>query len=184
MIQKFRKFATLHNVHVTLVIHPRKEDDDRLTANSIFGGAKATQVSNTITDKIKYVLLCHKRIMRTYSSCKGNTLLKIFLSYGYQINFQEADNVIILQEEEINLKVKRKFIQIVKNRFSGDLGLAPLFFNKPTLTFSKKIFTRDKNLFRRAKRESAPRVEQVSSEAADEDVTPPREVLLPPEDGR
>ncbi len=67
MVQKFRKFATLHNVHVTLVIHPRKEDDDRLTANSVFGGAKATQ---------------------------------------------EADNVIILQEEEINLKIKRKFVQV------------------------------------------------------------------------
>ncbi len=67
IIQKFRKFATLHNVHVTLVIHPRKEDDERLTANSIFGGAKATQ---------------------------------------------EADNVVILQEEEINLKIKRKFLQV------------------------------------------------------------------------
>lgn len=52
---------------MVLVIHPRKEDDERLTANSIFGGAKATQ---------------------------------------------EADNVILLQEEEINLKVKRKFVQV------------------------------------------------------------------------
>ena len=67
MIQKFRKFSTLHNVHVTLVIHPRKEDGDRLTANSIFGGAKATQ---------------------------------------------EADNVVLLQEEEVNMKLKRKHIQV------------------------------------------------------------------------
>ena len=67
IVQKFRKFATLHNVHVTLVIHPRKEDEERLTANSIFGGAKATQ---------------------------------------------EADNVVILQEEEVNLKIKRKFVQV------------------------------------------------------------------------
>lgn len=71
IVQQFRKFATLHNVHVTLVIHPRKEDDERLTANSIFGGAKATQ---------------------------------------------EADNVILLQEEEINLKQKRKFIQVRKRK--------------------------------------------------------------------
>jgi twinkle protein len=44
IIQKLRKFATLHNVHLTLVIHPRKEENDEsLTNNSIFGGAKATQ---------------------------------------------------------------------------------------------------------------------------------------------
>ena len=67
IIQQFRKFATVHNVHVTLVIHPRKEDEEILTANSIFGGAKATQ---------------------------------------------EADNVILLQEEEINPKLKRKYIQV------------------------------------------------------------------------
>ena len=99
IIQKFRQFATLHNVHMTLVIHPRKEDDERLTSNSIFGGAKATQ---------------------------------------------EADNVILLQEEEVNARLKRKYIQVVKNRFSGDLGVVPLFFNRPTVTFSKKIFAKNR----------------------------------------
>ncbi len=69
VIQKFRKFATAHNVHVTLVIHPRKEDEVRLSANSIFGGAKATQ---------------------------------------------EADNVVLLQEEDINPKLKRKYLQASK----------------------------------------------------------------------
>lgn len=50
IIQKLRKFATVHNVHLTLVIHPRKEDnDDFLTTNSIFGGAKATQEADNGT---------------------------------------------------------------------------------------------------------------------------------------
>jgi twinkle protein len=114
------------------VIHPRKEDDERLTANSIFGGAKATQ---------------------------------------------EADNVVILQEEEINLKLKRKFLQVVKNRFSGDIGLVPLFFNKGTLTFSKKIFQKEKSL--RKKRET-PKVEQITP-GVDEADEPPQEVLIPPD---
>lgn len=104
VIQKFRKFATVHNVHVTLVIHPRKEDEATLTANSIYGGAKATQ---------------------------------------------EADNVVLLQEEEVNPKVKRKYLQVVKNRFCGDLGMMPLFFNKGTLTFSKKVFLRERNAKKR-----------------------------------
>ncbi len=97
MIQKFRKFATLHNVHVTLVIHPRKEDDERLTANSIFGGAKATQ---------------------------------------------ESDNVIILQEEEINLKVKRKFIQVErKSVVSNDKDLSAVIFSCSRLSRTASAVT-------------------------------------------
>ena len=71
VIEKFRKFATLHDVHVTLVIHPRKEISEHLTGDSIFGGAKATQ---------------------------------------------EADNVILLQKEEVMANVTRKYIEVVKNR--------------------------------------------------------------------
>ena len=122
IIGKFRKFATLHNVHVTLVIHPRKEDvGNALTTNSIFGGAKATQ---------------------------------------------EADNVVLLQEEEITPRVKRKYLQVVKNRFSGDLGTVPLLFNKGTLTFSKKIYMREK----KGKKEVTSAVlEQDSNESSSSD---------------
>ena len=101
VIHKFRKFATLHNVHVTLVIHPRKECEDLLSCNSIFGGAKATQ---------------------------------------------EADNVLLLQEELITERIKRKYIEVAKNRFSGSLGQVPLTFNGNTLTFSKKFAKRRKKL--------------------------------------
>lgn len=43
-----RRFATAHNCHVTLVIHPRKETEEILTTNSIFGGAKATQEADNV----------------------------------------------------------------------------------------------------------------------------------------
>lgn len=40
----FRKFATDNSCHVTLVIHPRKEDDEReLQTASIFGSAKVSE---------------------------------------------------------------------------------------------------------------------------------------------
>jgi len=94
-IEMFRKFATLHNVHVTLVIHPRKDMEEKLTVHSIFGGGKATQ---------------------------------------------EADNVMLLQEESVEESfLKNKSIEVVKNRYAGDLGVMPLFFTKPVLSFSKKI---------------------------------------------
>ena len=44
-------------------------------------------------------------------------------------------------------------LQVVKNRFSGDLGLTPLFFNKGTLTFSKKTFLKEKNAEKAKKKE-------------------------------
>ena len=57
---------------------------------------------------------------------------------------QEADNVMLLQQEEVMANVKRKYIEVVKNRFSGDLGSIPLFFNKGTLTMSKEIYSKEK----------------------------------------
>ncbi|KAL7465656.1 hypothetical protein ACHAXS_007329 [Conticribra weissflogii] len=48
-IEKFRKFATDYNVHVTLVVHPRKEDEGaKLGISSFYGSAKATQEADTI----------------------------------------------------------------------------------------------------------------------------------------
>ncbi|XP_065557937.1 mitochondrial DNA helicase-like isoform X1 [Artemia franciscana] len=95
IIGAFRQFATVNNVHVTLVIHPRKEDvTEELTTASIFGSAKATQ---------------------------------------------EADNVLILQDRKIlHPGGRKKYIQIAKNRFSGDLGIVPLSFDRESLSFTKK----------------------------------------------
>ena len=43
-LEAIRRFATDNNVHVTIVIHPRKEQDGAtLSLNSVFGTAKATQ---------------------------------------------------------------------------------------------------------------------------------------------
>jgi hypothetical protein len=45
LIRRLRKFATSKQVHITLVIHPRKELEGMpLSINSVFGSAKATQV--------------------------------------------------------------------------------------------------------------------------------------------
>jgi twinkle protein len=48
-IEKFRKFATNYNVHVSLVVHPRKEDEGaKLGISSFYGSAKATQEADTV----------------------------------------------------------------------------------------------------------------------------------------
>jgi len=119
-IEIFRRFATAHNCHVTLVIHPRKESEESLSANSIFGGAKATQ---------------------------------------------EADNVILIQEENNPQSFfKKKFIQVVKNRYAGDLGSVPLTFTKPILSFSKKVSDQYK---RQVRKKPEDEREATSSELLD-----------------
>lgn len=48
-VEKFRQFATGKNIHITLVVHPRKVDDDQLLGiSSIFGSAKVTQEADNI----------------------------------------------------------------------------------------------------------------------------------------
>ena len=48
-IAEFRNFASAKNIHVTIVIHPRKENvDQQLTNASIFGTAKATQEADNV----------------------------------------------------------------------------------------------------------------------------------------
>ncbi|XP_046509022.1 twinkle mtDNA helicase isoform X2 [Equus quagga] len=92
IVGAFRKFATDNSCHVTLVIHPRKEDDDKeLQTASIFGSAKASQ---------------------------------------------EADNVLILQDRKLVTGPGKRYLQVSKNRFDGDIGVFPLEFNKSSLTFS------------------------------------------------
>lgn len=112
-IERFRKFATLHNCHVTLVIHPRKEvEGEMLSVHSVYGGGKATQ---------------------------------------------EADNVLLLQEEQKDDSFfKKKYIEVVKNRYAGDLGVVPLAFTKPFLTMSKKVSMEAKK--RNMKKKSLPLV--------------------------
>ncbi|KAH7954559.1 hypothetical protein HPB49_019835 [Dermacentor silvarum] len=49
LVAAFRRFATQHNCHVTLVMHPRKEkDSEELSTSSIFGGVKASQEADNV----------------------------------------------------------------------------------------------------------------------------------------
>ena len=52
---------------------------------------------------------------------------------------QEADNIMILQKKTNGQGFKsRKYIEVTKNRFDGDLGLVPLTFDKHTLSYRTK----------------------------------------------
>ncbi|CAF1504390.1 unnamed protein product [Adineta steineri] len=101
LIHRFRKFATNNKCHVTIVIHPRKEEDEGdLSVSSIFGSAKASQ---------------------------------------------ESDNILIIQQKKLANTAggNIKYLQVVKNRFDGQLGRFALRFDKERLSFSRPNATRD-----------------------------------------
>lgn len=66
-IEKFRHFATEHNVHITLVVHPRKEDESsKLSISSFYGSAKATQEADTV------IILQNDNARRKYVDVRKN----------------------------------------------------------------------------------------------------------------
>ncbi|KAL1516589.1 hypothetical protein ABEB36_000484 [Hypothenemus hampei] len=51
---------------------------------------------------------------------------------------QEADNVLIIQDKRLSSVKGKKYLQVAKNRYSGDLGIMPLDFNKDALSYAEK----------------------------------------------
>ena len=90
---------------------------------------------------------------------KRSILAKLFIFQSFEIFLRTLDKTqwaLIVQNvnrAEIHHKL---WFQVMKNRFSGDLGTMPLYFNRPTLTFSKKIFQKDRTSMRRTKKETEP----------------------------
>jgi twinkle protein len=55
--------------------------------------------------------------------------------FGGAKAIQEADNILILQSVTNGSFKLKKYLQVTKNRFDGDLGLMPLNFDKNSLCF-------------------------------------------------
>lgn len=77
IIGAFRKFATNSSCHVTLIIHPRKEEDDReLQIASIFGSAKVRERDVfCAANCIVFSLMKGKKQTFTFIACFGGNHL-------------------------------------------------------------------------------------------------------------
>ncbi|KAJ4439096.1 hypothetical protein ANN_15053 [Periplaneta americana] len=51
---------------------------------------------------------------------------------------QEADNILIIQDKRLTSVRGKKYLQIAKNRYSGDLGVMPLEFDKDSLSYGQR----------------------------------------------
>lgn len=51
---------------------------------------------------------------------------------------QEADNILIIQDKRLTSVRGKKYLQIAKNRYSGDLGVMMMEFDKASLSYQQK----------------------------------------------
>ena len=51
---------------------------------------------------------------------------------------QEADNILIIQDKRLTSVRGKKYLQIAKNRYSGDLGVMTMDFDKSSLSYEQK----------------------------------------------
>ncbi|XP_045454369.1 mitochondrial DNA helicase [Melitaea cinxia] len=58
---------------------------------------------------------------------------------------QEADNVLIIQDKRLTSVRGKKYLQVAKNRYSGDLGIVPLDFDKDSLSYQPKKKPKNKD---------------------------------------
>ncbi|XP_025423683.1 twinkle protein, mitochondrial isoform X3 [Sipha flava] len=94
-------------------------------------------------------IIAEFRRFATYSNChvtlvmhprkeKDVEQLSINSIFGTAKATQEADNVLIIQHKVMESLQIKKYLQISKNRYNGNLGLMPLEFNKHRLSFSQE----------------------------------------------
>ncbi|KAK8379163.1 hypothetical protein O3P69_019186 [Scylla paramamosain] len=81
---------------------------------------------------------CHVTVIAHPKKVPEGQLLGIDSVFGSAKVTQEADNVMILQVKAAtsSLTSSRKVLQVVKNRYGGQLGDLPLRFHKDSLTLS------------------------------------------------
>ncbi|KAL4122384.1 hypothetical protein QTP88_014719 [Uroleucon formosanum] len=94
-------------------------------------------------------IIAEFRRFATYSNChvtlvmhprkeKDVEQLSISSIFGTAKATQEADNILIIQNKIMESLQIKKYLQVSKNRYSGNLGVMSLEFNKQSLSFSQQ----------------------------------------------
>ena len=121
-VHLFRAFATSRNVHITLVIHPRKEEEG-LPLSTRCGACSPPPLPPAYP---RCAVSCRsmgfKRSTAASHAGAGPAHSSVF---GTAKATQEADNVIILQRGR-----RWRYLAVRKNRVDGELGMVPYRYDK------------------------------------------------------
>ncbi|XP_052798288.1 twinkle mtDNA helicase-like [Mya arenaria] len=78
---------------------------------------------------------CHVTLILHPRKVREGEELSTAAIFGSAKVTQEADNVILIQDQRLVKVMGKKYIQVVKNRFDGDLGMIQLNFDKASNSF-------------------------------------------------
>ncbi|GFG33037.1 hypothetical protein Cfor_10752 [Coptotermes formosanus] len=81
---------------------------------------------------------CHVTLVMHPRKEKDVEDLTINSIFGGAKATQEADNILIIQDKRLTSVRGKKYLQVAKNRYSGDLGIMPLEFDKESLSYAQR----------------------------------------------
>ncbi|CAG9770607.1 unnamed protein product [Ceutorhynchus assimilis] len=81
---------------------------------------------------------CHVTLVIHPRKERDDEDLTVSSIFGGAKASQEADNVLIIQDKRLTSVRGKKYLQVAKNRYSGDLGVLPLDFQKNALSYAQK----------------------------------------------
>lgn len=109
----------------------------------IAGGSKIRQ--SQLSGDLQQPTIAMLLLLYIQKKVPDGQLLSINSVFGGAKATQEADNVLILQVKSSSaINQSKKALQVVKNRYGGQLGVLPLRFHKESLTLSSCFRRKDK----------------------------------------
>jgi len=93
-IEAFRQLTTRKNIHMTLVVHPKKvEDGEDLNISSVFGSAKATQEADNVVilqNRERFRVIEVKKNRYNGDLCRNGVIFDKSNKNFYEMSFNEA----------------------------------------------------------------------------------------------
>ena len=108
---------------------------------------------------------CHVTLVIHPRKERNDEELSVSSIFGSAKASQEADNVLIIQDKRLTSIRGKKYLQVAKNRYSGDLGIMLLEFDNVSLSYASKkkskVSSDQKNTSKEG--DEQPKGEQVDS---------------------
>ncbi|XP_063228934.1 uncharacterized protein LOC134534399 [Bacillus rossius redtenbacheri] len=81
---------------------------------------------------------CHVTLVMHPRKERDSDDLSVSSIFGSAKAAQEADNILIIQDKRLSSVRGKKYLQVAKNRYTGDLGVVALEFHKEGLSFAAR----------------------------------------------
>ncbi|CAH0722790.1 unnamed protein product, partial [Brenthis ino] len=126
--------VVVDNVQFMLGLGEEREGDRYLRQDAVIAAFRTFATAR----HCHVTLVMHPRKERDSEDLSTSSI------FGSAKASQEADNVLIIQDKRLTAVRGKKYLQVAKNRYSGDLGIVPLDFDKDSLSYQSKKKTKNK----------------------------------------